>query len=60
MRKMLVVGILLGSVAWGQYRIERNIKSSYLGINAVAVSCRDGADPTGKTMSGVLIISCGK
>ena len=41
-------------------RQEYIIKSTRLGVSAVAITCTNGADPTGTKNGDVLIISCGK
>ena len=35
-------------------------KATHLGPMAVAITCLNGADPTGNKMGDTLIISCGK
>lgn len=38
----------------------RILKSTRLSSRAIAISCTNGGDPTGKMENGVLIISCGR
>lgn len=35
-------------------------ESKHIGTSAVAVSCKNGADPTGTKIGTILLISCGK
>jgi hypothetical protein len=58
-KRITIAILLLVSVAVAARR-EYTIKSSHLGLNAVAITCENGGDPTGKKYGDVLIISCGK
>ena len=59
MRKLLFAVVFVGSLA--AQRAEKYIcKSTHLGVNAVAITCLNGADPTGTKVGNTLIISCGK
>jgi hypothetical protein len=56
----LLVFVVLVAMASGEERAKSICKTSHIGINAVAISCTNGADPTGNKFGNVLIISCGK
>jgi hypothetical protein len=56
--KTLVILSLLAS-SYGP-RPESIIKTSHLSSTEIAVSCKNGADPTGQKIGDVLLISCGK
>lgn len=59
MTRIFWIFLLLVGVATAARR-EYVIKSAHLGLNSLAVSCENGADPTGQKYGEVLIISCGK
>jgi hypothetical protein len=50
--------ILLVTLAWGEGKYV--LASKRLSSTEVAVSCANGADPTGQKIGNTLIISCGK
>lgn len=54
----LVVGLCLGTLN-SQTR-KYICKVTHLGTNDAAITCLNGADPTGNKVGSVLIISCGK
>lgn len=58
-KKALIACLVFGSIAWGMQERQKNVcKATHLGPYSVAISCTDGADPTGKKLGDTLIISC--
>ena len=58
--RVLAAVIVLSVIAAGAgERVAYAIKVAHLGANAVGITCLNGGDPTGATVNGVLIISCG-
>lgn len=55
---VLLGAVMLGSLAVGESKYV--LSSKRLSSTEVALSCANGADPTGKKFGSVLIISCGK
>jgi len=60
MKKKVIAAVLLFAAMAGAQMYESVIHTSKLGPMAVAITCRNGADPTGNNMKGVLIVSCGQ
>lgn len=70
MRTGLIAAMWLASLVMPKPAMQGNfeapnrpksvVKTSHLGPNAVAITCLNGADPTGQKVGSVLIISCGK
>lgn len=61
MKKTYVVITLIVLSALAIAESKYICKVAHLGTNDIAVTCTNGADPTGKKISGnVLLISCGK
>jgi hypothetical protein len=65
MRKIMlaVVALLFACLlANGAWKVDKVIKAVYVNHREIAVSCKDGADPTVDTSksSNVLLISCGR
>jgi capsular polysaccharide biosynthesis protein len=56
---LVLVVLAVLSIAAGAVAKTRYIKSTYISDGAVAVSCSNGGDPTGRMVGGALIISCG-
>lgn len=50
--------LILGALACAESKYILNAKR--LSSTEEAISCANSADPTGQTVGGVLIISCGK
>jgi len=59
MKKLLLCSLLLAGIAVAE-RLPSIIHVSHLGDATVAVTCKNGADPTGNKVGEVLLISCGK
>jgi len=61
MLKRIVCGMLLACAlfAVSQDKPKNVCKSTRLGPMAVAITCLNGADPTGRKYGDTLIISCG-
>ncbi len=59
MKRVFLAVLLLSAAALAGERSLRWIKSSYISDGSVAVSCKNGADPTGVKYGDTLIISCG-
>lgn len=59
-RRMLLVlsVVLLGAAVLATGESKYVLSSKRLSSTAVALSCANGADPTGKKFGQVLIISC--
>lgn len=57
--KAIAAVLILCAFALGQ-RAKSVIKVSHLSPTEVGISCLNDGDPTGQTVGGVLIISCGK
>jgi hypothetical protein len=56
---IVLAGVMLFvTVAWGEGKYV--LASKRLSSTEVAVSCANGADPTGQKIGNTLIISCGK
>jgi hypothetical protein len=62
MRKITIAVLILTCVCLAQEaRVKYIAKSTHLGVNVIAVTCLNGADPTGtKAGQNVLLVSCGK
>lgn len=64
MRKMLAVlaiALVAVVVTVAQDRPKSNVKTSHIGPNDIAVTCRDGQKPQVKDLeNGVVIVSCSK
>lgn len=60
MKKLTIIAVLtLGAIA-GATASTSLIKVSRLSDTEAGISCKNGADPTGKMIGNTLIISCGK
>ena len=62
MRKLyagITLLLMIGSAAIASERAKNVYKTTHLSTTQVGISCQNGADPTGRKIGDLLIISCG-
>jgi hypothetical protein len=58
-RAALFAALALAAAGCGAQKMKNQYKVTRFNPWEVGVSCENGADPTTKNVSGVLIVSCG-
>jgi hypothetical protein len=56
----LLAGLLFAMTLTYGTQPKPNYKLTRLSPNAIGFACLNGGDPTGQTVQGVLILSCGQ
>lgn len=58
MKRIILAVIVLSALVMAESKYI--CKVAHLGTNTVAITCTNGADPTGRKEGDILLISCGK